>query len=106
MRSLTEIARERRELTARSAVHRNAVASVYRQLRKPLGAADHVLGVAHFVRAHPLLFGGGVAAIVVLLRGKVRMLPTVGRGLAAWRVMRAVSAWLIDRQRSRETAAR
>lgn len=106
MRSLTEIARERRELTARSAVHRNAVASGFRQLRRPLGAVDHVLGVAHFVRAHPVLFGTGLAAIVILLRGQVRMLPTVGRGLAAWRIMRGVSAWLIDRQRGREPAAR
>jgi hypothetical protein len=42
-----------------------------------------------------------------MLRGSVvRMLPTVGRGLAAWRILRVVSDLLLERQRSRETVSK
>jgi hypothetical protein len=34
------------------------------------------------------------------------MLPTVGRGLAAWRILRVVSDLLLERQRSRETVSK
>src|SRR5262245_33533587 len=104
MRPLEEIAQHRQELSARSAALREALAADSWQLRKPLGAADHVLGIAHFVRAHPVLFGTAIAVVVALLGGRMKVLPAVGRGLAVWRIVQTVSALLIERQRARDPA--
>jgi hypothetical protein len=104
---LVEIRLRRQQLSARAAAQRNAVAVTLDQLSTPLGVADRVVGIAQFVRAHPVLFGAGAAAIVAMLRGRaVRMLPAVGRGLAVWRILRVVSDLLLERQRSRETVSK
>jgi YqjK-like protein len=104
---LVEIAQRREQLRARAAAERLAVADTLQQLSAPMDVADRVMVVAQFVRAHPVLFGAGVAAVVAMLRGSVvRMLPTVGRGLAAWRILRVVSDLLMERQRSRETVSK
>jgi hypothetical protein len=109
MKRLADIARRREQLIARAAVERAAAAASFRGLKAPLGIVDRVVGAAYFVRAHPLLVGTGVAVIVATLSGKLRMLPALGRGLAAWRLWRTVSGlsgWLIDRQRTKGVAAR
>jgi YqjK-like protein len=104
---LVEIRLRRQQLSARAAAQRTAVAVTFEQLSAPLGVVDRVVVAARFVRAHPVLFGVGVAAVVAMLRGSVvRMLPTVGRGLAAWRILRVVSDLLMERQRSRETVSK
>lgn len=104
---LVEIAQRREQLRARAAAQRVAIADTLHQLSTPIDVADRVMAVAQFVHAHPVLFGAGAAAIVAMLRGRVvRMLPTVGRGLAAWRILRVVSDLLLERQRSRETVSK
>ena len=104
---LADIRLRRKQLSARAAAQRAAVAVTFDQLSTPLGVADRVMGIAQFVRAHPVLFGAGAAAIVAMLRGSVvRVLPAVGRGLAAWRILRVVGDLLIERQRSRETVSK
>jgi hypothetical protein len=65
-----------------------------------------VFGAAYLVRAHPFLFGVGASVFVALLRGKIRLLRTVGRAMAAWRVWRMVAGLLALRQGSRETVSR
>ena len=104
---LGEIAQRREQLRTRAAAQRVALADTLDQLSAPMDVADRVIAVAQFVRAHPVLFGAGIAAVVAMLRGNVvRMLPTVGRGLAAWRILRVVSDLLMERQRSRETVSK
>jgi hypothetical protein len=101
-RRLAEIERRRAQLSARAMAQRNALASGFQQLTTPAGVVDRVVGIAQFVRMHPVLFGAGVAAVVAALRGTfVRLLPAVGRGLAAWRILRVASAWLVERQRAK-----
>lgn len=104
---LAEIAQRREQLMARAAAQRVAVADTLDQLSAPIDVADRVMVITQFVRAHPVLFGAGVAAVVAVLRGRVvRMLPTVGRGLAAWRILRVVSDLLMERQRPREAVSK
>ena len=109
MKRLADIARRRDQLIARAAVERAATAASFRRLKAPLGILDRAMGAAYFVRAHPLLIGTGVAVIVAAVSGKLRMLPALGRGLAAWRAWKMISSlsgWLIDRQRAKGIAAR
>jgi hypothetical protein len=106
MRPFAEIARQRRELSARSAEQRAAVALGYRRLERRLVSADRVLGLVQFVRRYPVLFGAGTALLVGLLGRKVSVLPAVGQGLLAWRILRVAGNLLLDRQRAKEGPAR
>jgi hypothetical protein len=58
------------------------------------------------MRAHPVLVGGGVAVVVALLRGRVRLLPLFGRAIAGWRLWQMVGGLLAARQAQRETVSR
>jgi hypothetical protein len=106
-RRLAGIEQRRAQLSARAAVQRKALAAGFQQLTTPAGMVDRMVGAAQFVRMHPVMVGAGIAGIVAVLRGTfVKLLPAVGRGLAAWRILRVASAWLVERQRTKETVTR
>lgn len=88
---LIDIARRKERLIARAEAQRVALAGSIRELRGPIGVADRALEAARFLRAHPLLVGIGLAAVVAFRRRG--LLSLASSGLAAWRVWRLLSAW-------------
>jgi hypothetical protein len=62
-----ELGRRRAELLARIEVQRGQLAGIGSKWEGPLVLADRGLSIVRFLRAHPLLFAG-VAALVVLRR--------------------------------------
>jgi hypothetical protein len=88
--SLIAIARRRERLVARAGAHRAAIAGTFFELQEPAAIADRALGVARFLRAHPLLTAAGVAVAAVALR-RPGVLTLAGRALAVWRLWRTIS---------------
>ena len=91
--SLIEIARRRERLIARAGAQRAAIAGTYHELEAPAAIADRALGVARFLRLHPLLTAAAVAAAAVALR-RPGVLSLAGRAVAIWRLWRTVSVYL------------
>jgi hypothetical protein len=94
--SLIAIARRRERLVARAGAHRAAIAGTFFELQEPAAIADRALGVARFLRAHPLLTAAGVAVAAVALR-RPGVLTLAGRALAVWRLWRTISVRLSRR---------
>ena len=89
---LIDIARRKERLSARAQLQRTAIAADFRGLHGPIGIAERALGVAHFLRAHPVLVAAAVAAVFVFHgRGLTGL---VGRAFSAWRLWRTVSAFV------------
>ena len=95
--SLIEIARRRERLVARAGAQRAAIAGTFHELEEPAAIADRALGVARFMRAHPLLTAAVFAVAAVALR-RPRVLSLAGRAVAVWRLWRTIS------ERSRPSA--
>jgi len=87
---LIDIARRKERLSARSQLQRAAIAGSFHELRAPIGIIDRVLGVARFLRAHPVLVAAAVAAAFVF-RGR-GLSGLAARAFSAWRLWRTVSA--------------
>ena len=87
---LVDIARRKERLVARSQLQRDAIAANVRELQGPIDVADRVLGVARFLRAHPVLVAAAVAAVFVF-RGR-GLTGLAGRAFSAWRLWRTVTA--------------
>ena len=87
---LIDIARRKERLSARSQVQRAAIAESFHELRAPIGIADRALGVARFLRAHPVLVVAAVAAVFAF-RGR-GLGGLAARAFSAWRLWRTVSA--------------
>jgi hypothetical protein len=85
-----DIARRKERLSARSQLQRAAIAADFRGLHGPIGIADRGLGVARFLRAHPLVVVAAVA-VVFVFRGR-GMPGLAARAFSAWRLWRTVSA--------------
>jgi hypothetical protein len=92
MDDLNEIARRKERLIARCEAQRGIIAEVFRDLRQPIAVVDRALSVAGFLRAHPVVVAAAVAGLIVFRRRSFLGLLT--RGLAAWRMWRAVAPWL------------
>jgi len=90
--SLIEIARRRERLIARAGAQRAAIAGTFHELEAPAAIVDRALGVACFLRSHPLLTAAAVAAAAVALR-RPGVLSLAGRAVAVWRLWRTVSVW-------------
>jgi hypothetical protein len=90
MRDPSEIVRRKEQLIARCEAQRGHLADVFRELERPIAVADRALRVVRYLRAHPLLVGGAVAAAVALRRRSTAGL--VARALAGWRLWRGISA--------------
>jgi len=88
-----ELARRREALIARCEEQRRQVAEVAQPLKSASRIADGALGIARYVRAHPLLIGVAVAAAMIASRGRMLRwvgiaLPIVSAGLSAGRALR------------------
>jgi hypothetical protein len=97
--ALLDIARRKERLSARAQAQRQALAGAVHDLREPIGIADRALGIARFLRAHPVLVAAAVTAAVtalVVFRGR-GLAGLAGRALSAWRLWRVVSAWSAGR---------
>lgn len=88
---LIDIARRRERLSLRAQAERLEIAGRIGALREPIGLVDRALGIARFLRAHPVLVSVAVAALVAF-RGR-GLAGLAGRALSAWRLWRAISAW-------------
>ena len=89
---LIEIAGRRERLIARAGAQRAAIAGTVHELEAPAAIADRALGVARFLRLHPLLTAAAVAAAAMALR-RPRVLLLAGRAVAVWRLWRTVSVY-------------
>jgi hypothetical protein len=92
MDDLIEIARRKERLIAACAAQRGTIAAAFRDLRPPIAVVERALGVARFLRAHPVVVGLIVAGVVVFRQRSTLGLLT--RGFAAWRTWRAIAPWL------------
>lgn len=92
---LIEIALRKQRLSARAQDQRRTIAACVDALHEPIGLVDRALGVARFLRDHPVLLAAGAAALFVL-RGR-GLTGLAGRAFSAWRLWRVVSAWLAAR---------
>jgi hypothetical protein len=92
---LIDIARRKERLSARAQAQRGAIAVSFGELREPIGIADRAVGIARFLRAHPVLVAVAAAALVVF-RGR-GLAGLAGRAYSAWRLWRTVAAWSAGR---------
>ena len=76
---------------ARSDGLRARVGDIVHDLERPIAVADRALVVARFLRAHPVLTGGAVAAAVALRRHGPAGLAA--RALLAWRTWQTFAKW-------------
>jgi len=86
-----ELARRKERLIARAEAQRTGIAASFEGLRTPIAVADRALAVACFFKEHPLLLAAVIAAATALRRRN--LIGLLGRGLAAWRAWRWLSAW-------------
>jgi hypothetical protein len=92
MDDLHEIARRKERLIARCAAQRGTIAEAFRDLEGPVRVVERALSVTRFLRAHPVVVALVVAGLVVFRRRSV--LGVLTRGVALWRMWRAVTPWL------------
>lgn len=92
MEQLLEIARRKERLIVRCGVQRESIAATFRALQRPMSIVDRALLAARFLRAHPVLMVGVVAAVVAIRRRSVP-LALAARTLVIWRTWRKVAAW-------------
>lgn len=88
-----DIARRKERLAARA--QGLAIGESFRQLRDPIAIVDRGVGIARFLRAHPVFVAAAVAALVVFRRHG--LVSVAGRAYSAWQAWRAVSAWSAGR---------
>jgi len=92
MDELIEIARRKERLIASCAAQRGVIAASFHDLRQPIAVLERALAVTSYLRAHPVVVAVVVAVLIVSRRRSILGLLT--RGLAAWRMWRAVAPWL------------
>ena len=86
--------RSRRDaLIARCEAQRRQLAGAAQAFKPAAHAIDGALGVARYLRAHPLLISAGIVATIVASRGRLlrwlgATLPVVSLGLRAIAAMR------------------
>jgi hypothetical protein len=86
-RGLGEILARKRELIARSDVHRRALAEASAGLAPAFAAGDRVAGVGRSLLTNPfVLVGGGVLLLVLWPRA---LFAAATRGFALWNGLRA-----------------
>lgn len=67
-KQLAEIAYRRRMLLREIKAQRLEVAEISRQWQKPFALVDVALKAVRFIRSHPVLSSGGIAAFLTLRR--------------------------------------
>lgn len=86
-----ELARRKERLIAHAAAQRETIAGAFRALERPIVVIDRGVAATRFLRAHPVLVGAAVAALVVFRRRSIG--GVVMRGLALWRILRSLTTW-------------
>ena len=79
---LALIAMRRQMLLKRIASQRRDVAEISRRWQKPLALADTGLNAVHFIRKHPALVSGGIAAFLIWRRKGM-----LGLAQEGWRLL-------------------
>lgn len=85
---LTEIARRKESLVAKSGRERAALAAGFGVWQKPIDVIERGVAAARFLRSHPLLVAAAIVVVAVL--GRRKLLRWAGRGLVAWRAWRTL----------------
>jgi hypothetical protein len=88
---LIELARRKERLIARNELQRMVISAACLQWQKPLGVIDRGIAIAHYLKAHPLVLGTGVA-VAAIVSPRI-LLRWAGRGLFVWRAWRSLDAW-------------
>jgi hypothetical protein len=88
-----ELAQRRETLIADCEAQRLKIAEVSQPLKSASQAADRVLGIARYVREHPLLVGVAVALAMIAIRSRLLRwvglaLPMLSAGLRVGRALR------------------
>ena len=88
-----ELAHRRETLIARCEAQRLKLAEVSQPLKSASRVADRALGIARYVRDHPLLVGVAVAVAMIVSRSRLLRwvglaLPMVSAGLRVGRALR------------------
>jgi len=91
---LIALAERRALLVARAAEQRDALAEAAGPIRTACYVADQGIAVASYLKLHPLLLAGGVAAFVVLRPAFI--LRWLKRGFIAWRISLGFKRMLSD----------
>jgi hypothetical protein len=86
---LSALMQRRSELLARIASQREQMSDVGARLQAPLAWADRGVAVARFMRSHPALVVGVIAAVVIRRRGAAGLAGVAWR---LWRVYRSFAA--------------
>ena len=85
---LTEIARRKENLVAKSVSQRAALVAKLGAWQKPIDVIDHGIAAARFLKSHPLPVAAAMVIIAVL--GRRKLLRWAGQGLVVWRAWRTV----------------
>jgi hypothetical protein len=88
-----ELAHRREALIAQCEAQRLKIAEISPPLKSAAQVVDRALGIARYVRRHPLLVGVVVAVAMIVSRGRLLRwfglaLPMVSVGLRAGRALR------------------
>ena len=89
---LSSVMRRRGELLAKIASQREQVIEIGVRLQAPLAVADQGVAAVHFLRSHPLLIVGVIAALVTRRRGvagMARVALRVWKGYRYFTVLKA-----------------
>jgi hypothetical protein len=85
---MTEIARRKENLVAKSVSQRAALVAEFGGWQKPIDVIDHGIAAARFLKSHPLPVA--TAMVVVAVLGRRKLLRWAGQGLVVWRAWRTV----------------
>ncbi len=91
---LIALAEHRAALVEQAAVQRDALAEAAGPIRATCHVADQGVAMAAYLKLHPLLLAGGVAAVAVLRPAFI--LKWLKRGLVTWRIALGLKRMLFD----------
>lgn len=88
---LAELLLKREALVAKAAAQRTEIARAYLKWEWPVGVAAWGWKIFHFVKSHPLLVVGAVAALAASRRAGIgKLAKWARRAWFVWRVYRSV----------------
>ena len=93
-KKISELMERRVKLLSRIDAQRERIIEIGSQFRTPLLLADKGMGVARYLRIHPLLFAGVVGFLVIRRPSLASLVWLVGR---VWKIYRDFSLLLAKR---------
>ena len=91
---LTEIARRRESLVAKSGRERAALIAELGVWQKPIDVISQGVAAARFLKSHPVLVAAAVVVVAAL--GRRKLLRWAGQGLVVWRAWRTVQGLVAE----------